>query len=164
MHFRPDQLGDLYFNGVASDVERKLYSEGFQADASYDLGDKHTIRGGVMLLDETVFANSATTVFPVDASGNPTGPPETIMDNNRLKAMFAGVYLQDEWKMFSKLTVNYGARFDVFNSSFDNECQLSPRVNLIYTPTDVHDAARGLFALLHAAAGGKCFRHHAGQI
>jgi len=135
VHFRPDQLGDLYFNGVASEVERKLYSEGLQADGSYDLGDKHTLRGGAMLLDETVFANSATTVFPVDGSGNPTGPQETIMDNNRLKAMFAGAYLQDEWKMFSKLTVNYGARFDVFNSSFDNECQLSPRVNLIYTPT-----------------------------
>jgi len=136
VHFRPDQTGDLFFNGVASDVERKLYSEGLQADGSYELGDKHTLRGGAMLLDETVFANSATTVFPVDGSGNPTGPQETIMDNNRLKAMFAGVYLQDEWKMFSKLTVNYGARFDVFNSSFDNECQLSPRVNLIYTPTD----------------------------
>ena len=136
VHFRPDQIGDLYFNGVASDVERKLYSEGLQADGSYDLGDKHTLRGGAMLLSETVFANSATTVFPVDGSGNPTGPQETIMDNNRLKAMFAGVYLQDEWKMFSKLTVNYGARFDVFNSSFDNEYQLSPRANLIYKPTD----------------------------
>ena len=35
-----------------------------------------------------------------------------------------------------RLTLNYGARFDVFNSSFDNENQLSPRVNLIYQPTD----------------------------
>src|SRR5665213_2559156 len=132
-----DFNGELYFNGVASDEERKLYSEGLQADGSYDLGDKHTIRGGGMLLNETVFADSTTTVFPVDSNGNPTGAPlPPIQDNHRLTGMFAGVYLQDEWKIFSKFTVNYGARFDVFNSSFDNECQLSPRVNLIYTPTD----------------------------
>ena len=49
--------------------------------------------------------------------------------------MFAGSYLQDEWRLGSALTLNYGARFDVFNSSFDREDQLSPRVNLIYQPT-----------------------------
>jgi len=136
VHFRPDQIGDVYFNGVASDVERKLFSGGLQADASYELGSHHTIRGGLMALDEVVFANSATTVFPVDGNGNPNGPLETIVDNHRLTALFAGGYLQDEWKIFDKLTLNYGARFDVFNSSFDNECQLSPRANLIWQPTD----------------------------
>jgi len=136
VHFRPDQTGDLYFNGVASDVERKLFSGGVQADASYDLGGKHTIRGGFMALNEVVFADSATTVFPVDANGNPNGPLETIVDNHRLTALFAGAYLQDEWKIFEKLTLNYGARFDIFNSSFDNECQLSPRANLIWQPTE----------------------------
>ena len=66
VHFTPDPVGDLYFNGVASDVARNLYSGGLQADASYNLGDKHTIRGGLMLLDEYLSANSTTTVFPVD--------------------------------------------------------------------------------------------------
>jgi outer membrane receptor protein involved in Fe transport len=136
VHFRPDQTGDLYFNGVASDVERKLFSGGLQADASYEVGDKHTIRCGVMALNEVVFADSATTVFPVDANGNPNGALENIVDNHRQTALFAGVYLQDEWKLFEKLTLNYGARFDVFNSSFDNECQLSPRANLIWQATD----------------------------
>ena len=136
VHFRPDQIGDLFFNGVASDVERKLYSTGFQADGSYDLGDKHTLRGGAMLLDEVVFGQSSTTVFPLGDDNNPDGPQEVIGDNNRLRGLFAGIYLQDEWKMFSKFTVNYGARFDEFTSSFDSENQLSPRVNLIYQPTD----------------------------
>ena len=58
------------------------------------------------------------------------------MDNHRLTGLFAGMYLQDEWKFFKQLTLNYGARFDMFNSSFDNEWQLSPRVNLIYQPQD----------------------------
>ena len=68
VHFTPDPVGDLFFNGVASDVDRNLYSGGLQADASYALGDKHTIRGGVMVLDEYVSADSTTTVFPVDGT------------------------------------------------------------------------------------------------
>jgi outer membrane receptor protein involved in Fe transport len=136
VHFTPDPVGDLYFNGVASHVQRNLVSGGAQLDASYALGDKHTIRGGAMLLDESVAANSTTTVFPVDGNGNPTGPQTNIVDNATLHGLFAGLYLQDEWKIFSRLTLNYGARFDVFNSSFDNESQLSPRVNLIWQPTD----------------------------
>jgi len=136
VHFRPDQIGDLYFDGVASDEARTLYSEGAQADGSYDLGDKHTIRGGGSLVNESVLQGSTTTVYPVDGAGNPTGPQEVITDDSRINALYTGVYLQDEWKMFSKFTVNYGTRFDVFNSSFDNECQLSPRVNMIYKPTD----------------------------
>ena len=137
VHFSPDNVGDLYFNGVASDVARNLYSGGLQADASYSLGDKHTIRGGVMLLDEYLSANSITTVFPVDGAGNPTGGAAyPIPDSNVSHALFAGVYLQDEWKITDKLTANYGARFDEYYSTFDKENQPSPRVNLIYQPTD----------------------------
>ncbi len=40
VHFPPDGVGDLYFNGVASDVNRRLYSGGLQADGSYELSDK----------------------------------------------------------------------------------------------------------------------------
>jgi len=136
VHFRPDPVGDLFFNGVASDVARTLYSGGLQTDGSYDLNDKHTLRFGGSLLDETVSADSTTTVFPVDGSGNPTGPAFPIVDNQTLHGLFYGLYLQDEWKIAPKLTLNYGARFDVFSSSFDDENQFSPRVNLIYQPWD----------------------------
>src|ERR1017187_1672478 len=137
VHFTPDPVGDLVLNGgVASDVDRKLYSGGLQTDASYNLTGSHTLRFGVSLLDETVSANSSTVVFPVNSGGNPTGPAFPIVDDHTLHGQFYGVYLQDEWKIVPKLTLNFGARFDVFNSSFDNENQLSPRVNLIYQPTD----------------------------
>lgn len=136
MHFTPDSTGDLYFNGVASDVQKKLYSGGLQADASCELNDKHTIRGGFMALDESVSADSTTTVFNLDGAGNPTGSPFPIADNNTLHGLFAGFYLQDEWRIFSALTINCGARFDGFYSSFDKENQVSPRINFIYTPTD----------------------------
>ena len=137
VHFRPDQIGDLYFNGVASDVKRDLDSGGVQADASYELGDKNTIRGGLFFLGTSAQSDSTTTVVNLDGAGNPTGAPYPIMDNNNLYGLFTGLYLQDEWKILSRLTLNFGGRFDVFNSSFDsNEHQLSPRVNLIWQPTD----------------------------
>ncbi len=133
--FSPDQAGDLYFNGVASEVDRALYSAGLQADGSYHLGEKHTLRAGGLLLAEGVSADSTTTAFNLNVAGDPT-TLTTIPDNHPLYGEFAGVYLQDEWKLASKLTLNYGARFDVFSSSFDAENQLSPRVNLVYQPFD----------------------------
>lgn len=136
VHFTPDPVGDLFFNGVASDDKRTLYSGGLQTDASYELNDNHTLRGGVMVINEGVSHHSTTTVFPTDANGNPAGAPFPITDDAFLHGIFAGIYGQDEWKMLPKVTVNFGARFDVFYASFDKENQPSPRVNLIYTPTD----------------------------
>ena len=136
VHFIPDPIGDLYFNGVASDVNRMLSSGGLQADGSYRLNDEHTLRGGFMSLYESLESNTTTTVFPVDGAGNPTGPAYPIEDDSAQRDFFNGVYLQDEWKILPKLTLNYGARFDLFSSTFDNENQLSPRINAIYKATD----------------------------
>jgi hypothetical protein len=134
VHFMPDPMGDLYFNGVASDVDRRLLSAGAQGDGSYALGGGHTLRSGFTFLDESVDADSATTVFPVNADGDATGPKYSVADDETLHGIFAGAYLQDEWKINHGLTLNYGARFDVFDATFDKEDQLSPRVNLIYKP------------------------------
>ncbi len=135
VHFTPDPVGDLYFNGVASDVDRDLFSGGVQADASWELNDQHTVRFGGSFLDEVVQANSSTAVYDLDAGGNPIDL-RTIVNNQNIHGFFLGAYVQDEWKLFPKLTLNYGARFDLFSSSFDHENQPSPRVNLVYRPTD----------------------------
>jgi outer membrane receptor protein involved in Fe transport len=136
VHFTPDPVGDLYFNGVASDTRRMLYSGGAEGDGSYGLGEHHTLRAGFSLLDESVDADSESTVFSLDPAGDPTGRPFTIAQAESLHGLFEGVYLQDEWKLAKPLTLNVGARYDSFDSTFDHEDQLSPRVNLIYAPTD----------------------------
>ena len=142
VHFTPDPAGDLFFNGVASDVKRELYSAGLQADASYQLGDKHTLRAGVMLLEEYLSADATTTAVEMDSTDpstfNPAAPfaTRTVVQNDVSHALFAGVYLQDEWKILPKVTLNYGARFDLYYASFDKENQPSPRVNVIYQPTE----------------------------
>jgi hypothetical protein len=131
VHFMPDPTGDLFFNGVATDVDRTITSGGLQADASTEAPGANTVRGGVMFLDESLDSNTTTTVFPVDANGDPIGAPYPILDDGAQHALFAGAYLQDEWKIVPSLTLNCGARLDSYSSTFDHEGQLSPRINLI---------------------------------
>jgi len=136
VRFTPDPVGDLYFNGVASDVDRALRSAGVQGDFSYAATAAQTARCGFTLLGESVTADSTTTVFPVDSGGNPAGPAFPIPYDEALHGLFAGAYLQDEWRIVRGLTLNFGARLDRFDSSFDDEGQLSPRINAIYRASD----------------------------
>ena len=132
--FRPDELGDLIFNGVASRVNRKILTNGVELDASYKLDDQNTIRGGMIFTESHATVDTSTLVLPVDSMGNPTSDmPIRIIDNNGKYGYFYGFYLQDEWKPFEPLTINFGGRFDVVNA-FINENQLSPRINVVYTP------------------------------
>ena len=60
----------------------------------------------------------STLVFPVDAAGNQTSDvPFRIVDNSSLNGYFAGFYLQDEWKPFEQLTINFGGRLDLRRQS-----------------------------------------------
>jgi TonB dependent receptor len=132
--FRPDNTGDLIFNGVASRVDRDIFSNGLEFDASYKLNDQHTLRGGFFLLEEHATVGTATLVFPVDAIGNQTSDiPLRIVDNSGKYGYLYGFYLQDEWKPFEQLTINFGGRLD-FENAFVDENQLSPRINIVYEP------------------------------
>ena len=50
--FKPDDAGDLIFNGVASRWTAAFSRMGLQADASYRLDDSHTLRGGLTFTAE----------------------------------------------------------------------------------------------------------------
>ena len=132
--FRPDDTGDLIFNGVASRVDRDIFSNGVEFDASYKLTDQHTLRGGFLFSEQHATVGTATLVFPVDANGNQSSDvPLRIVDNQGKYGYFYGFYLQDEWKPFEQLTINFGGRLD-FENAFVDENQLSPRINIVYEP------------------------------
>jgi len=133
--FTPDENGDLFFNGVATRVERDIFSNGLQADSSWKLNDRHTLRGGANFTAERVSQNTDTSVFAVDSFGNVGTTPFTISDDTRQTGYLYGVYLQDEWKFFDRFTLNYGGRFDV-SDAYISENQFSPRINLVWQPTD----------------------------
>jgi hypothetical protein len=137
IHFVPDFTGDLILQGVAGEVFNSYSTEGFQVDSSYNLNDQNTVRAG-LIGDYTVERNNTNTnVFPIDpVTGAQTSTiPEDIIDDTRNDGLEIGGYLQDEWKLTKTLTLNVGARLDEFDANFDNEGQLSPRVNLVWKVT-----------------------------
>ena len=131
VHYYPDPVGDLVFNGVAASIFRQAESAGIQADSSYKINDAHTIRGGFFIAHETFAANSSSVVFPVDAIGNVGDAPITIPDSTGLNGGTYGVYLQDGWQINPDLTINYGARMDK-TTTVTKEQQFSPRLGLVY--------------------------------
>ncbi len=144
IHFTPDSVRDLIFQGVAGEVKNTFFTNGLEFDASYILNDRHTLRAGV-LADYTVEQlDTNTSVFAVDSAGTQlSNHPFTIVDNRGLTGVTAGIYLQDEWRLTDHWTLNYGARYDRFDSSFDHEGQLSPRVNLVWKINDATTAHLG---------------------
>jgi len=135
--FKPDPLGDLFFNGVSSRVTQGSFTNGLQNDFSYRMNDAHTIRTGWSASYEQAKSNTTATVFPLaqcDVSNNCTGPTETLSDDHSKGATLLGYYLQDEWKLVDKLTINYGARFDYYDA-YVNDNQISPRIGAIYDLT-----------------------------
>ena len=137
LHYFPDtQGGDLIYNGVASDVLKTNSAMGIQADGSYKIAAAHTARFGFSYTTQLTRSDNSVGVFPVDDLGNQaSSDPLIITDNSAKRGNLTSLYIQDEWRLDPRLTVNYGARFDHV-AAFTNEHQLSPRLNALWKVTD----------------------------
>ena len=142
VHFMPDVIGDLVFNGVASDVYRSSLTNGIQTDASYRLTDAHTLRAGFTVSTENALVTNSSsailldpsTGLPIDGTTNPNNVG-SFVDQSAKTGFLFGTYIADEWKMTNQLTLNYGLRFDQM-MQYTNANQFSPRISLTYTPWD----------------------------
>jgi outer membrane receptor protein involved in Fe transport len=142
VHFVPDVIGDLTFNGVASDVFRSSFVNGLQGDVAWRANDAHTMRFGMIVQGEytqvtnmsQAFATDSTGAIVADANGNAiiTSP---ILDTTSKWGSVYGTYLQDEWRITNQLTLIAGLRFDEM-VQFITANQLSPRASLVYKPWD----------------------------
>jgi outer membrane receptor protein involved in Fe transport len=134
--FTPDpNLGDVIINGSADRARLSSLAAGVQADASKDIGSNHTVRFGLFFQNEHTTSNVTSSVLPVDANGEQTSDiPLAIIDRHSKTGQLYGAYLQDEWKLTSKLTLNYGARYDIVRA-YTHESQLSPRANFVWNAT-----------------------------
>lgn len=147
IHFSPDPVQSLILGGSAAQVDNSDLANGLQADASYESGDHHTLRAGFLANYDVERLDTRSAVFPSANQFSPSGSgenlpntvasqsstsPYSIIANGGNSGLTAGVYLQDEWQLTDHLTLNYGLRYDRFDVSFDDEQQVSPRVNLVW--------------------------------
>ncbi len=132
----PDYVGDLLFNGIAQQAQRTTWTSGVQADGSWRINEYHTLRTGLSVQGEYTTSDTTSYVLPVDDTGAQIGDtPLEIGSNNYKAGGLYGIYLQDEWRVLPKLTVNYGARVDIVDE-FTHESQISPRINVVWKPMD----------------------------
>ncbi len=133
VHYQPDPVGDLIFNGVSGTIGRSNRANTLQADFSDALSDRHTLRYGLYASDERPVSNNTSVVFPADVDGNQTSDvPFTIVDNAApISARTYGLYVQDEWHASKALTINYGLRADRVDA-YVKEGQISPRLGAVY--------------------------------
>ncbi len=135
LRYHPDTLRELIFNGVASNVTRESFSAGLQADAAWRLHPRHTLRFGLSVVGERTRAANNATVLPLDPFGAAIDAPFTIRDARARTGWLYGLYVQDEWRIADRLTLNMGLRFDHLDG-YSRESAVSPRVNLVWLPMD----------------------------
>ena len=137
LHFMPDPVGDLAFNGVASDVYRRSQTTGIASDNAYRWSDAHTLRFGFQVSGEKSLVSNTSTAILVDGAGDSLAPLQTTTfnDSSSKLGFLLSSYASDEWKITRQLTLTTGLRFDQMYS-YTNDNQLSPRVSLVYKPSE----------------------------
>lgn len=148
LNYRPDYVGELLFNGLAQYASKRDVAWGFQFDSAYKLGEHNTLRGGFLFEHDYSKSFTNTYVFPTDGDVYDPSQPELGYQPGNILANAAPVslvyttvatqktesaYLQDEWHIIPHVVLNFGARFDAIQGVRD-ENQLSPRVNMVWTP------------------------------
>jgi outer membrane receptor protein involved in Fe transport len=134
--YTPDRVGELMFNGVASNITRSNRASTLQADFATPLGDAHTLRYGFYGSFERAGSGNDAWVFPADADGNATSTtPLRIIDNGGLTAKTWSAYVQDQWSLGEAWTLNLGLRGDRYRLA-RTESQLSPRLGLVWQASD----------------------------
>ena len=133
IEFMPDLTGDLVFNNVASQVQRRSLLNGVQYDGALRVAPAHTLRIGAIASAEHTCVDDLATVLPVTADGQVLPQPLTLDDQNCHLGWNLGGYLQDEWRLGEATTINAGLRFDQM-SQFVSATQWSPRLALVWRP------------------------------
>lgn len=144
--FRPDPIGELIYQGVASTASHIDHDHTLQGDLTYGAG-AHLFGTGFYLGDYLVSANDSSRVFPFDAAcANTTGcvqsstVPIQVVNDTEASNVVLGVYVNDLWQLAPQLRANLGLRWDHLNG-FSEGGQLDPTINFIFTPspdTTVH--------------------------
>jgi hypothetical protein len=134
--FHPDPIGDLIYQGVASQASHSEFDNSLQTDVSrqFDAGSfgGHNVGAGFYVGYYGVNFDDTTLAFPTNAEGKQSSDtPVSLIENANNINILYGIYLQDIWDINEKLTLTGGLRWDGAAGIIDNN-MVSPRVNLLY--------------------------------
>src|ERR1700691_947624 len=103
LHFAPDWVGDLLFNGIAQDAFKDDTAFGWQTDGAYKLGDSHTMRAGLYYQHDSSKSDTTSLVLPINAAGLQTSNiPLSIIENGSQVQEIESAYIQDEWTPWTR--------------------------------------------------------------
>ena len=141
--YLPDDVGELEYQGVATQASHKDMDNILQGDVKYAAG-ANTISAGFYLGGYHVSSDGSSLVFPADSMGNQIGdvPLDLINQIHRMNIL-TGLYLDDLWKIDSEWSLNSGLRWDTL-SGISHGNQVSPTVNLTYSPVSATTLHAGI--------------------
>jgi outer membrane receptor for ferrienterochelin and colicins len=133
LSYVPDPVGDLLFDGISQWAFKDDTALAWQTDASFRLNDSHTLRAGLYLQHDEATSDTGSLVVQTDPATNAL---LSVADDGSQTQWMESLYLQDEWKILSSLTLNYGVRLDHYQA-YSSGSQVSPRINVVWQlPTD----------------------------
>jgi len=113
LHFIPDRSATCCSTASPRTSADNLHQR-HSGDASYLINARTRLRAGFTVSAERpgrqYLAGRSLRSSLRRSDNNPT--PQSITDDVAKLAWLAGVYVQDEWKITSQLTMNAGLRFD----------------------------------------------------
>jgi outer membrane receptor protein involved in Fe transport len=131
--FYPDPVSDLIYQGISSNIFTSDLANTFQGDLTYRVGAAHSLRTGFYMGEYGVESDQSSLVLPINSMGTVGTSPVLKAANLSKINLVYGVYVQDDWQITEKLSVNFGSRWDRV-SGFTNNSQFSPTINFVYMP------------------------------
>ena len=131
--FNPDPVGELVYQGVASQASHEDRDNALEGDLSYALG-AHSLGAGFYVGAYDVENSDDSLVFPADAAGQQTSDvPLRVSTASSATNVVSSLYLSDLWRLNPAFSVDLGLRGDHL-TGYTHAQQLSPRLNLAYRP------------------------------
>jgi hypothetical protein len=131
--FDPDPVGELVYQGVASQARHEDHDLTLQGDAHYTTG-AHALSAGFYVGSYDVRNADHSLVFPADMAGNQISDvPEAIATGSSASNVVSSLYVADLWHLNHSLSLGLGLRGDDL-TGYTHAAQLSPRLNLVFQP------------------------------
>ncbi len=136
-----DSAGEVLFTGAGRTTRDAVTSAGLQLEGAYELADAHTLRVGGTIASDIHRGAATVSVLPVDVDGRQVaGALLRLVATSRVAVRKDGLFVQDEWRAGSGVTLNLGGRIDHVATT-RNFTRFSPRANVVWQPqveTRVH--------------------------